>query len=438
MVKKSEGFTPDFDKMIEIVFWNSMGFFFYGFLMAYVSMQILHTTGVQLGITFSAQIVGGVISGPIAGVLTDKIAKKKLVLAGSYGRAICYILTYIAIYYKNYYLMLVAVFTLGFGAGLFWTPFDALVSQKSSKEYRSLAFGKRGGKIGTGNLVGTLISVAIFTLGNYIDQNNYLLVYSPLILYAITNIYGGTIFSRHTDESIVFDEHEEIGTQKLSETENQHIKEEIKKNNLALKKKIALTVGLSLLMLGFIITRINQSLTQPLIQGYIINNLEDNPTLVMFASFPGDVLSQLFSPYLGDKADKIEPVKGMAVVSALGALNTWILINTGSLLVFAILLVTDMTLSKTGELILQNYLSRVSKQHRGKIFGIRRSTSDLGGVLGPLIGGVLWDTQGMRSPFILSIYIELSLIIIMGAAIIVLNKNIDEKVSLKNKKAKTS
>ena len=86
MVKKSEGFTPDFDKMIEIVFWNSMGFFFYGFLMAYVSMQILHTTGVQLGITFSAQIVGGVISGPIAGVLTDKIAKKKLVLAGSYGK----------------------------------------------------------------------------------------------------------------------------------------------------------------------------------------------------------------------------------------------------------------------------------------------------------------------------------------------------------------
>jgi MFS family permease len=438
MVKKSEGFTPDFDKMIEIVFWNSMGFFFYGFLMAYVSMQILHTTGVQLGITFSAQIVGGVISGPIAGVLTDKIAKKKLVLAGSYGRAICYILTYIAIYYKNYYLMLVGVFTLGFGAGLFWTPFDALVSQKSSKEYRSLAFGKRGGKIGTGNLVGTLISVAIFTLGNYIDQNNYLLVYSPLILYAITNIYGGTIFSRHTDESIVFDEPEEIGTQELSESEKQDIKEEIRKNNLALKKKIALTVGLSLLMLGFIITRINQSLTQPLIQGYIINNLEDNPTLVMFASFPGDVLSQLFSPYLGDKADKIEPVKGMAVVSALGALNTWILINTGSLLVFAILLVTDMTLSKTGELILQNYLSRVSKQHRGKIFGIRRSTSDLGGVLGPLIGGVLWDTQGMRSPFILSIYIELSLIIIMGAAIIVLNKNIDEKVSLKNKKAKTS
>ena len=334
--------------------------------------------------------------------------------------------------------MLVGVFTLGFGAGLFWTPFDALVSQKSSKEYRSLAFGKRGGKIGTGNLVGTLISVAIFTLGNYIDQNNYLLVYSPLILYAITNIYGGTIFSRHTDESIVFDEPEEIGTQELSESEKQDIKEEIRKNNLALKKKIALTVGLSLLMLGFIITRINQSLTQPLIQGYIINNLEDNPTLVMFASFPGDVLSQLFSPYLGDKADKIEPVKGMAVVSALGALNTWILINTGSLLVFAILLVTDMTLSKTGELILQNYLSRVSKQHRGKIFGIRRSTSDLGGVLGPLIGGVLWDTQGMRSPFILSIYIELSLIIIMGAAIIVLNKNIDEKVSLKNKKAKTS
>ena len=423
-------FTPDFDKMIEIVFWNGLGFFFYGFLMAYVSMQILETSGLQLGFVFSAQVIGGTISGPIAGVLTDKIEKKKLVLFGANGRAFAYIATYFAVFLRNYLLLLIGVFLLGFLVGFFWTPFDALISEKSNKDCRSLAFGKRGGKVGTGNLVGTIIGVIMFTLGNYIDQNNYFLVYSPLLLYAASNVYGGFIFNKFTDESLKYEKYAK-GVRPIKNNQcfesSFDLSGERKNIQIKSQKMISLTIGLFVLFLGFLMSKVNQSITQPLIQGYIIKNLEDDPTLVMFASFPGEVLAQLISPTLGEKADHVNPMKGMAIVCFFGALNTWLLISTHSLFVFMLLLISDLTLSRTGELILQNFLSRVSKQHRGKIFGFRRSITNIGGASGPIIGGFLWDTKGMRSPFIFSIYIELSLIFVHIIAIRLLNETIEEK-----------
>ncbi len=423
-------FTPDFDKMIEIVFWNSLGFFFYGFLMAYVSMQILETSGLELGIVFSVQVVGGIISGPIAGFLTDKFQKKKLVLFGANGRAIAYIATYFAIFFRNYLLLLISVFLLGFLVGFFWTPFDALVSEKSSKDCRSLAFGKRSGKIGTGNLLGTIIGVAIFSLGNFIDPNNFLIVYFPLIIYAASNMYGGFIFNKYTDESMKYDNYiKEIqkDAEILCVESTIGMEQEIRMQKQKINTMIPLSFGLMLLLLGFLISKVNQSITQPLIQAYIIRNLEDNPTLVMFASFPGEVLAQLISPILGEKADRVDPIRGMAFVCFFGALNTWLLISTHSLFIFMVLLISDLTLSRTGELILQNFLSRVSKQHRGKLFGIRRSITDVGGASGPIIGGLLWDTRGMRSPFITSIYIELSLIFVHILAIRLLSDNLAEK-----------
>ncbi|GAI70493.1 unnamed protein product, partial [marine sediment metagenome] len=47
--------TPDFVPMIRIIFWNSMGFFFFSFLIPYVTVQLLGASGTILGLTFSIQ-----------------------------------------------------------------------------------------------------------------------------------------------------------------------------------------------------------------------------------------------------------------------------------------------------------------------------------------------------------------------------------------------
>ena len=89
--------TPDFVPMIRIIFWNSMGFFFFSFLIPYVTIKLLGVSRTELGLAFSIQTVGGLFSSPIVGYLTDRVSKKLLVLIGSFGRAASYIFMYISI-----------------------------------------------------------------------------------------------------------------------------------------------------------------------------------------------------------------------------------------------------------------------------------------------------------------------------------------------------
>ena len=193
--------------MIRIIFWNSIGFFFFSFLIPFVTVQLLGATGIELGITFAIQTTGGLISAPIVGYLTDRVSKKLLILIGSFGRAACYILMYMCIIFSSLVVFAVGMFVLGFFAGFFWTPLDTLISEKSNKANRSFAFGKRGGMIGKGNLLGSVISFTVFSLANIFVPENLLLVYSPLLLFAGSNIFGGITFHLKVDERLTLDKH---------------------------------------------------------------------------------------------------------------------------------------------------------------------------------------------------------------------------------------
>ncbi|GAH78569.1 unnamed protein product [marine sediment metagenome] len=152
------------------------------------------------------------------------------------------------------------------------------------------------------------------------------------------------------------------------------------------------------------------------------------PILVMLIYFPAQVLSMLFAPKLGKIADKVNPVLGVAVVSGFGALATWFIINSTSGLMFGFILLFDATFAWGGNLILQNVLSRISKIHRGKVFGAAQWLSLLGAVLGPTLGGLAWDSLGPSAPFMISIFIELSVIPLYAIAIISLKPYMAEKV----------
>ena len=96
---------------------------------------------------------------------------------------------------------------------------------------------------------------------------------------------------------------------------------------------------------------------------------------------------------------------------------------------FSIMLLIDSTLGWAGGLILQNVLSRISKGHRGKLFGIAQWTSFLGAIVGPIIGGYVMQNIGLQAPFIISIFVEASLIPLYFIAIKVLKPYMAEKLA---------
>ena len=428
--EKIDKITPDFMPMIRIVFWNSLGFFFFWYLIPLVVWVLFKGTGIDLGLSFAGQTLGGLISAPIVGYLTDKVSKKLLVLIGSFGRGAAYSIMYVGIVFSSLLTFVIGLFTLGFFVGFFWSPLDALVSQKSHKTFRSAAFGKQAGMLGLGNLVGSCIAFLIFTLALIFVPENPFLVYSPLILFTASNIYAGIIFKKDVDESLTYEDHfSKINGKDTTLNESFQESEILKLGEGKNTRKLSFTflIGFMVLIFAFMTSNINQTIAPPFYQVYIRDFINSNNIIVMLIYFPSQVLSLLLAPRLGKIADRINPMIGVAIFSSLGSLVTWLFINSTNEIMVAIILFLDSTFGWAGSVILQNVLSRISKNHRGKLFGISRWMSFFGAIIGPIIGGFALVQIGFTSPFIISIFVELSVIPLYIVAIRLLKPYMAEK-----------
>ena len=69
-----------------------------------------------------------------------------------------------------------------------------------------------------------------------------------------------------------------------------------------------------------------------------------------------------------------------------------------------------MTIAISAGLLFRNLLSRITIEHRGKILGISSFSANIGSIIGPILGGFVWDISGPKAPFIVSIFVELCLI----------------------------
>jgi MFS family permease len=271
----------------------------------------------------------------------------------------------------------------------------------------------------------------MFFIFNLFYPELLFLVYSPLLLFAASNILGGFIFHHEVDEELTFEKH--IFNIFPSAIEPTSVAKEPVINGFQTlsnqKMAYGFLFGFILLTLAFMTSNINSSLAYPFFQVYLIDELKvQNVTLVMLIYFPSQVISLLLAPKLGKIADNMNPIIGIAFVNGLGALVTFLIINSNSGLIFGILLIFDSTFAWGANVILQNIVSRISKFHRGKVFGATQWLSFLGAILGPILGGFVSDNFGLKSPFIISIFVELSVIPLYVIAITYLKKYMAEKI----------
>jgi MFS family permease len=421
-MKEEDRFTPDFKAMIRIIIWNSLGFIFVEFIMIYVANQILGASGTQIGLVFSLLTMGSLTSSFIVGYFTDRISKKFLIMLGSFGRGISYFSFYAAVILESLLGVYISCLLLGFGAGIFWVPFDTLISDKSSKYYRSSAFGQRRFAMGIGMIGGAVIGFLIFGLTIVFFPENSFIVYSAFPLFGIANFYAGIQFSRKVDENRKFVQIDEKNIKVENKVQNNRIKPNIEK---FLRSFI---VGMSLLFATLFLANVNAGIYRPFIQPYILENIEDNPSLVSWIYIPTTVIGTLFAPKLGNVADKVNIYLSITIASILGGFTTWFVIISKDLWIFTFLLIIDNIIALFSSFALINFLSRISKKHRGKLFGSLTSFEQLGFSLGPILGGYVWDIIGQTAPFLISIIVEWSLIPLFIIGFWILTPHVDEPV----------
>ncbi len=418
-------FTSDFNSVIFIVIWNSLGFFFIEYIMNYYIYFVLGYPAPNVGLFFSAITFGGLISSSFIGYLTDRFSKRILVMIGAFGRGLSYFVLYVSIILQSLIGMYISAFLLGMGAQIFWNPLDTIISEKSSKYHRSTAFGRRRLALGIGMVLGTIIGFTTFSLSNFFTPKNSFLIYIAIPLFGISNFYAGIQFSRKVDENKKFE---------YPNVENENIQEnELKDSEKSLKKFLSKIyfLGIIILFSGFFLTAINTGFYRPYIQNYVLDEIDPNVQLVAWFYLPTALLGALIAPRLGTLADKINPYLMVAISSFFGGLVTWLIINSGSLWIFSILLIIDNTIMLTVSFVFVNFLSRVSIKHRGKIFGMITLFDSIGMIIGPFLGGIVYETISHQAPFIISIIVEWSLISFFIIGMKLLNPYLVEPIEVK-------
>jgi MFS family permease len=399
--KKDDGrYTSDFNAMINIAILNSLGFFFIGFLIPVISRQNMNASGLEVGFVVSALVLGNMITSSFIGILTDKAKSKRyLIFLGSIGRGLSYFVLYFSIIINSLIGIWIGMLVLGSAAGLFWIPFDTLVAEKSNKNHRSHAYGKRDAANAMGQLIGALtgFSLLMFVSG---FSNNPSLLYSAIVIFGVSNIIAGFLFLTRVDESIKFYD--------IEVDPNSH------KNNQSPQLRAGfnriIIIGIIVLLFVVLLSSINGNVAKPFLNIYILENLNENLNIVILIYLPAGLLATFFAPKLGEYIDKLKPSVAITITSVSGAIVTWLLINTQDLIIFAILLLLDLTIAISVGLLFRNLLSRINVEHRGKILGLCTLFVELGAFIGPIYGGFVWDNYGPKAPFIVSIYVELLLI----------------------------
>ncbi|MFW9830025.1 MAG: MFS transporter [Candidatus Thorarchaeota archaeon] len=412
-------FTHDYNRMLTIIILNSLGFFFLGFWISIVAEFNMGASRTQIGIVFASNVIGRMISGFYIGFIADRIkSRTSLVLIGSFGRGISYFIIYASFISNQIFLLGIGYFILGHMAGIFWVPFNMFVADKSSKDHRSQAYGMRDSINAVGQIIGGVFGFTIIMTASYFT-NNPIIIYSAIPVYGLANFIAGILFYRRVDESIKFSSVYHDTSEAILSNET------LQKSSLL--NSTSMLIGVIFLVTLLLFGSINGNIARPYLNLYVLNNIEDNINLVVWSYLPTGLLATLFAPKLGTLVDKLHPLAGITITSSLGALMTWLLINASNIWIFSLLLLFDLAIGMSAGLIFQNLYSRISSEHRGKIFGIGDFFAFLGAVIGPVIGGVVTDLFiSDKLPFIISIFVELSLIPLYVAAVYLLLPHLAE------------
>jgi DHA1 family multidrug resistance protein-like MFS transporter len=342
----------------------------------------------ELGILAAVYGLSYTIFAPISGRLADKYGKHKIILIGLFGFTISNILFIVA---RDFQLLLIARFIEGAFSVAVFPAAIALVSDISNKSNRA----KYIGYLVAGNSLGFIIGPV---LGGFLYKIDlYFPFYVSTILAAITFIFA---FYKIPKGNMVEVDIESVNN-KLS----------LKETIMILPKPIKVFLIFALVDILAVLTWL---VVEPGISFYIYDVLFMEPSdFGLFISSYGlfIFISQVFLGSLSDKIDNRKYIisLGLALntvffVLLLFATSTIGLILSAAIAGIGLGLLSPAMKAMLTEASIENY--------KTTILGIEASFVGLSLVVGPLIGGYLYDITDMFTLLYIAIFLGLLSVIL--------------------------
>ncbi|PCK08404.1 MAG: hypothetical protein COA42_09225 [Alteromonadaceae bacterium] len=367
---------------------NSLGTFFVSFLIPIIAHQQFSANGWQMGLLFSLQAVGAGCSALLFSKKVNKWGSRAgLIRLGSMVKMFAYILLYAAIIISNYELMIIATFFLGLGSGLFRLVSNTCFAQLSGFNNRAEVLGIASKQFGLGIVWGSSLAFTLLSVADALELSP-IITYMSLVVFAIASAVAGL-----------------KGYKALSLISSQKVTVSIERVD-----EIRYTFITIFLFAMVFVGQLSGSLVAPFLEVYLLDHLKvTNIVELSLAYIPGGILSMLLAPKLGRYADKVNPALYLGVAGVTGAFTTWLMLQSVSLWQISLLFIIDASIIIAAGLVLSKLISEVAGESKGRAFGVQDFVSNLGAISGPLVGGLFWQMQGSKGPFMFSISTELVL-----------------------------
>lgn len=370
--------------------------FFLGLVLPIYALS-LGSSPIEIGILYSIFSLLAILMRPIVGKWIDKKGRKSGLLIAFRFFVITAIMFLIS---KDYKYLLVARIVQSIANSFLLISLDAMISDVSSAENRSRNFGTIEQYKNKGAFVGSIIGFTI--LFNKVSKDPFTYIFGIYFLAAIYALFLGI----------------------------KDVKETLKiQNNIVSKKENIKKEFYKYLLIMGILAGV-QSIVTPIYVLYLKENITKDLALISFIFIPSSILSTILPAKLGKLADSFGRKKLMIIGILLQALFVAIIPVTKGYYIF-MTIYTFITIS--GLLRLPATRALVSEitsgVFNGRAYGLYHLSVGIGGIIGPLLGGYIY--QNINKNFVF--YLQFIALIIVSIAVVFLVKEKSNVFSYKTK-----
>ncbi|WP_234124300.1 MFS transporter [Clostridium hydrogenum] len=370
--------------LIKSIMLGSFAFGLMSFVLPIYSKKI-GGNALSIGGLFSIFSAVTLILRPIIGKGIDKYGRKVFFVSAFLFYAVSMLLFS---YSTNIKLLYISRIIQAIGSSFMWISAYSIAIDISSDEKRGNGIGQVDEASSKGSLYGAILGFII--LGNITIITGWSILFKG---YAALSVVGGYIAYKY-----------------IPETGKVDIEKKVEYNKV-------LNMNLLKLLIVIFISSISVSMISPILMIYLQDKFTTDVRTLASAFVPAALVYAFLPAKLGsisDKSGRIVPMTIGMVISGIVSIGFSYSLSIEMLVILWVLESVGIVLASPAEEALVSEL--VDEKVRGSAYGVYLFVSSLGAVIGPLLGGWVYDTFGHQVPFYLNgfaLLIDAFLVIIL-------------------------